>query len=37
MQLAREKAPWIKKTDLLTLTLGDNADRRNEGNDDDDG
>jgi hypothetical protein len=36
-QLAREKAPQIKKKELLTLTLGDDADGRNKGNDDDDG
>jgi hypothetical protein len=31
-QPAREKAPRIKK-ELLSLTPGDDADRRNEGND----
>ncbi len=36
MQPATEKAPWIKKKELLTLTAGDDADRRNECNDDDD-
>jgi hypothetical protein len=36
-QLAREKAPQIKQKEWLTLTPGDNADGRNEGNDDDDG
>jgi hypothetical protein len=35
--LVDKKAPWIKKKELLTLTLGDDADGRNEGNDDDDG
>jgi hypothetical protein len=32
-QLAREKAPQINKKELLTLTQGDDADGRNEGND----
>ncbi len=37
-QPAREKAPRIKKKELLTLTLGDDAEGRIEvGNDDDDG
>jgi hypothetical protein len=36
MQPARKKAPWIKKKELRTLTPGDNAEGRNEGDDDDD-
>jgi hypothetical protein len=36
MQPAREKVPWIKKNELLTLTLGDDAQGRNEVDDDDD-
>ncbi len=36
-QPAREKAPRIKKKELLTLTLGDGAEGRNEGDDDNDG
>ncbi len=35
--LLDEKALRIKKKELLTLTLGDDADGRNEGDDDDDG
>jgi hypothetical protein len=37
MQLAREKAPRIKKKELLPLAPGDYTDGINEGNDDDDG
>jgi hypothetical protein len=36
-QPARVKAPRTKKKELLTLTPGDGADGRNEGDDDDDG
>jgi hypothetical protein len=36
-QPAREKASWLKKKELLTLTPGDDADGRNEGDDDYDG
>jgi hypothetical protein len=36
-QPAREKAPCIKKEELLALTPGDNAEGRNEGDGDDDG
>jgi hypothetical protein len=36
-QPARGKALQIKKKELLTLTLGDDADGRNEGDDNDDG
>jgi hypothetical protein len=35
-QPAREKAPRIKKKELLTLTSVDNADGKNEVDDDDD-
>jgi hypothetical protein len=35
-QPTREKVPRIKKKALLTLNIGDNADRGNEGDDDDD-
>ncbi len=34
-QPVREKAPRTKKKELLTLTPGDDADGRNEGDDDD--
>jgi hypothetical protein len=30
-----KKAPWSKKTELLTITPGDDVDGRNEGDDDD--
>jgi hypothetical protein len=33
-QPTREKVPRIKKKALLTLNIGDNADRGNEGDDD---
>ncbi len=36
-QPAREKASRIKKKELLTLTPGDSAEGRNEGDDDNDG
>jgi hypothetical protein len=34
--LLDKKAPRIKKKEFLILTLGDDADGRNEGDDDDD-